>query len=315
MAFILRIMFVVSLLCFGAALNGGAAAQDAGMPRYVVLAIAEAGEVAHRVEARASTTDFERRAAATGLSAQVISALASYPRDARIILRTAMSASLRHRNYIAEKVAMAFPGYKNLAWSEANAAPNQPRLVRAAATETTPKTTATAVREPAAIKASTRSRGFGVSAVVLGFGGHDVGAFGHRKESGKDINAEIRFTPLGGWIWDFILSPEPHIGVHYNTAGNTNQVYIGGTWMYYLGWGIFAGGSLSIAMHDGETETEALDRKELGLPVLFRESAELGYRITDHHGVSVHLDHISNAGIDENNEGLDTFGLRYTYRL
>lgn len=315
MAFILRIMFVVSLLCFGAAPSGGAAAQDAGIPRYVVLAIAEAGEVAHRVEVLASTTDFERRAAATGLSAQVISALASYPRDARIILRTAMSASPRHRNYIAKKVAMAFPGYKNLAWSEANAAPNQPRLVRAVATETAPKSTASTVQEPAAIKASSRARGFGVSAVVIGFGGHDVGAFGHRKESGKDINVEIRFTPLGGWLWDFIPSPEPHIGVHFNTAGNTNQVYIGGTWMYDLAWGIFAGGSLSIAVHDGETETEALDRKELGLPVLFRESAELGYRITDHHGVSVHLDHISNAGIDENNEGLDTFGLRYTYRL
>ena len=311
-----RAVIVVSMLCIGAALNVGAVAQETGMPRSVLLAIAEAGDVAHRAEARASTPDFERRAVATRLSAQVVSALANYPRDARVILRTAMSASPRHRIYIADKVTAAFPGYKNLAWSEANAAPNQPRLVRATATESTD--TALLIDKPPA-KTNTRSpvgdQGFGLTAVVLGFGGHDVGAFGHRKESGADINAELRFTPFGGWLWDFILSPQPHIGVHYNTDGNTNQLFLGGTWVYDLGWGFFGGGSLSFSLHDGETDTEALDRKELGLPILFRESLELGYRYGDHHGISLHLDHTSNASIDENNEGLDTFGLRYTYRL
>ena len=126
---------------------------------------------------------------------------------------------------------------------------------------------------------------------------------------------EINFTPFGGWLWDFLQSPEPHIGGHYNTDGNTNQLYMGGTWMFDLGWGFFGGGSLSLALHDGETDTEELDRKELGLPILFRESLEFGYRVDDHHGISVHLYHISNAGIDENYEGLDTFGLRYTYRI
>ncbi|MBT3170003.1 MAG: acyloxyacyl hydrolase [Rhodospirillaceae bacterium] len=312
MAIFCRVVIAAGLLWLGAALNGGAVAQEGSIPQHILLAIAEAGEVAHRAEARASTPEFERRAVATRLSAQTVSAIASYPRDARTILRTAMSASPRHRIYIAEKVTAAFPGYKNLAWSEANAAPNRPRLVRAAATETA---TVARVEQPAAMKSPARDRDFGLTAVILGFGGHDVGAFGHRKESGADLNAEIRFTPFGGWLWDFILSPEPHIGVHYNTDGNTNQVFMGGTWMYDLGWGFFGGGSLSLSLHDGETDTEKLDRKELGLPVLFRESVELGYRYGDHHGISLHLDHISNASIDENNEGLDTFGLRYIYRL
>ncbi len=313
MAVFWRVVIVVSLLGLGTALSGGAVAQEASVPQHILLAIAEAGEVAHRTEVRASTPEFERRAVATRLSAQTVSAIASYPRDARTILRTAMSASPRHRIYIAEKVTAAFPGFKNLAWSEANAAPSQPRLVRASATETA--TVARVEERPAAMKSPARDRDFGVTAVVLGFGGHDVGAFGRRKESGADLNAEIRFTPFGGWLWDFILSPEPHIGVHYNTDGNTNQVFLGGTWMYDLGWGFFGGGSLSLSLHDGETDTDDLDRKELGLPVLFRESLELGYRYGDHHGISLHLDHISNAGNDENNEGLDTFGLRYTYRL
>jgi len=309
MAILWRVIIVAGLLGLGALSNGGAAAQDAAMPRGILSAIAAAGEAAHRVETSVSTPEFERRAAATRLSATVISALASYPRHAGAILRTAMHASPRHRNYIAGKVTAAFPGYGTLARREANSAPARPRIVRTAAIQ------GDAIKSPAAKMPAKMRKAFGLSAVVVGFGGHDVGVFGRRKESGRDLNAELRFTPFDWWLWDFILSPQPHIGAHYNTDGNTNQVYFGGTWMYDLGWGVFAGGSVSIALHDGETKTDALDRKELGLPVLFRESVEVGYRVGDHHGVSIHLDHISNAGIDENNEGLDTFGLRYHYRL
>ncbi len=42
-----RAVIVVSMLCIGAALNVGALAQETGMPRSVLLAIAEAGDVAH----------------------------------------------------------------------------------------------------------------------------------------------------------------------------------------------------------------------------------------------------------------------------
>jgi lipid A 3-O-deacylase len=315
MTIFLRLAIVAGLLGLGAALSGGAVARDATMPRDVLLRIAEAGDIANRAESRAATRDLERRAVATRLSASVISALALYPRQAGVILRTAMGTSPRHRDYIAEKVAAVFPGYSQLAWREANSTatliPKNPLLMRVATVQTEPVlSNASPAMEP-----PKSHEEFGISAVVLGFGGHDVGAFGHRKESGRDFNAEIRFTPFDGWLWDFILSPEPHIGAHYNSVGNTSQVFVGGTWMFDLGWDIFAGGSLGFALHDGETDTDKLDRKELGLPVLFRESAELGYSFTDHHAISLHLDHISNASITENNEGLDTFGLRYTYRL
>ena len=64
----------------------------------------------------------------------------------------------------------------------------------------------------------------------------------------------------------------------------------------------------------GETYTDRLGRKELGLQIMFRESAEVGYSLNDHRVISLYLDHIPNAGIADKNEGLDTFGLRYTYR-
>ena len=149
----------------------------------------------------------------------------------------------------------------------------------------------------------------------MGIGGHDVGVFGRNKESGLDFNIEARFTPFEGWLWNLIYSPEPHVGFHLNTEGNTAQVFAGGSWIYDFGSGLFGGGSLGFSLHNGETETSLLNRKELGLSLLFRESLELGYQISGSHGISIRLDHISNAGIAENNEGLDTLGLKYTYGL
>ncbi len=315
-----RAILVVGVLWLGAALAGGAAAQQSSVPHDALNAIAEAGYAANQAELDASSQLFERRAAAARLRAAVISALAEHPRYATDILRTANNAAPRHRNYIAKAVGDAFPGYRQLALSEAGAPQQAPRLVRTATAEAQqakpePQAAAAVREQPAAAPETMMRKEFGLAAFVIGAGGHDVGAFGRKKESGADINMEIRFTPFDGWLWEILQSPEPHIGGHYNTDGNTNQLYFGGTWMFDLGWGFFAGGSLSIAVHDGETDTDSLDRKELGLPVLFRESAEFGFRIGQHHGISLHLDHISNAGIDENNEGLDTFGLRYTYRI
>jgi hypothetical protein len=307
-----RALIVASLLWLGALSSGSLAAQESGVPNNILRNIAAAGSAAEQAEAGATTPFFVRKAAATRLSAGVISALASYPRYATAILRTAMASAPRHRTYVTNTVAAAFPGYLELARREANIPHPAPLLLRTSA-ESADSTNSNASYSVS--EAMEPSEGFGLAAVVIGGGGHDVGVFGNRKVSGKNVNMELRFTPFGGWLWDFLQSPEPHIGGHYNTDGNTNQVYIGGTWMFDLGWGLFAGGSLGFSLHDGETDTELLDRKELGLPVLFRESAEFGFRVDEHHGISLHLDHISNASINENNEGLDTFGLRYTYRI
>ena len=67
------------------------------------------------------------------------------------------------------------------------------------------------------------------------------------------------------------------------------------------------------AVHDGKTSTIKLDRKELGSRVLFREAVEISYRFQGHHALSLRIDHISNASIADNNEGLDTIGLVYGY--
>ncbi len=146
---------------------------------------------------------------------------------------------------------------------------------------------------------------------------NDAALFGSKKEHGADLNLELLFVSptLAPFRW--IGSPRPHLGFSGNLDGYTSKAYGGLTWEWDF-WGqFFAGGSLGFAWHDGKTSTLDTDRKELGSKWLFRESLSLGVRFGSRlqHNASVMLDHISNAGIADKNDGLDTVGLRYGIRF
>ena len=152
-----------------------------------------------------------------------------------------------------------------------------------------------------------------LSEVRGGILAHDRGPFTNNEEGGADINLEALFRSpdfLGS-----IGSPRPHLGFSVNTSGDTDQFYAGLTWEWEFWRRVFAGFSLGGAVHDGETETSRTDRKELGCRVLFRGSLEIGYKLTRRHGVSLFYDQISNLDICDNNEGLETAGVRYGYRF
>ena len=59
------------------------------------------------------------------------------------------------------------------------------------------------------------------------------------------------------------------------------------------------------------------DKKELGSNILFREAAEIGWNFYGKDSISLRFDHISNANLwgEDANEGLDTFGVVYSYRF
>ena len=149
------------------------------------------------------------------------------------------------------------------------------------------------------------------SEIRLGFLVHDQGVASHNKEGGYDGNVEVLFTSND--FLDLIWAPRPHFGGSVNSQGDTSQVYLGLTWEWGFLGSAFFDFSFGGAYHTGETTTDARDKKELGCSVLFRESIDLGYRFDDHHGVSLFLDHISNAKLCSENEGLENFGLRYGY--
>ncbi len=161
---------------------------------------------------------------------------------------------------------------------------------------------------------SSEKMGYGIlSELRLGVMAHDVGAFGRQEEGG--VNANVEFMFVSPELLSAIWSPRPHAGFSVNSSSGTNQAYLGLTWTWEFFEKAFIEGSLGGAYHDGANETTVIGQKSLGCKVLFRESAALGYRLTEKHNLSVMLDHISNAGLCTSNEGLDTLGVRYGYRF
>lgn len=135
---------------------------------------------------------------------------------------------------------------------------------------------------------------------------------GFKRENGVDINAEAIFTPslkiLGGEI-------RPAAGVSINTSGDTSKIYLDARWEYSAANGLFFAFGLGGAVHDGKRHLVDNNMKALGSRLLFHIPIEAGYRIDAHHGISVYFDHISNGNTQDENEGLDTLGVRYGYRL
>ena len=153
-----------------------------------------------------------------------------------------------------------------------------------------------------------------VNEVKLGVLYHDMDGLwsGFRREDGIDINGEIIFAPKLDILWGSI---RPVLGGSFNTAGDTSKAYADLRYQYEHGSGAFFGFGLGGAVHDGELHDTHEDRKALGTRFLFHTSLEAGYRFAGRHALSVYFDHISNASIGDENQGLDTLGLRYGYRL
>jgi lipid A 3-O-deacylase len=183
-----------------------------------------------------------------------------------------------------------------------------PKAVAAAPPPVPPEAVAAAAEEEEA-------GAFGVlSDVRLGLLAHDAGIFGRKEEEGLDVNLELVFVSPG--LLRFLWSPKPHLGFTVNTQGDTSQVYAGLTWEWWFWRRFFFNFAFGFSVHDGETETDKLDAKELGSRVLFREAIDLGWNFWGPHSLSFFLDHVSHGGLlGDKNEGLDTIGARYIYRF
>jgi lipid A 3-O-deacylase len=149
---------------------------------------------------------------------------------------------------------------------------------------------------------------------------HDIGFLTHHVEHGVDVNLEMLFTPPD--LLSVIGSPRPMIGADINTSGNTSDPYIGLTWgisviqnLFHPGDSVFLTGSLGGAYQDGYIDNAPPERKRLGSPILFRESAELGYQITPVISISAILDHISNANLAQHNAGITSAGARLGFKF
>lgn len=150
---------------------------------------------------------------------------------------------------------------------------------------------------------------------------HDMGIFSSDKQEGIDINLEYQFTSPE--VLSFLGSPRPHVGTVLSThADSIHQFYGGLSWNYKFLGNMFVSGHWGGAVHTADNLEEPpagvagdpTDRY-LGCRVLFRLAAGLGYQITDEVTVELYADHISNANLCDNNEGLENAGIRFGFNF
>ena len=164
---------------------------------------------------------------------------------------------------------------------------------------------------PAFAQQALPSRGLEFRGGVLA---HDVPGLwaGFSLESGVDINAELLFGGgypiLGGRI-------RPAVGVSVSAHGDTSRAYADARWEVESPSGLFFAIGLGAAVHDGLLHPTDPERKALGSRILFHVPIEIGLRLDARQSISVYFEHMSNAGLADTNEGLDSVGVRYGYRF
>lgn len=146
-----------------------------------------------------------------------------------------------------------------------------------------------------------------------------LGPFSPNKEDGVGLNAEILFDRIGAL--KFLGSPRPQLGLTVATGEHaTSQIYAGLNWGIDITPRLFIDGGVGIAVHEGETSFNPMDpligeHNFLGCRALARLSADVGVKIAPRVTASIHTDHVSNAGLCSENEGLDNTGFRLGVRF
>lgn len=150
--------------------------------------------------------------------------------------------------------------------------------------------------------------------VRLGVLGHHVEPGG--TEKGTDINFEILFSraasAYGSHIADFLFRPRVHLGTSISVNGNTSQAYAGFTWGVPLHERLSLEVTLGGSLHNGP---DSAPGSAFGCPLNFRESASLGFAVTERWRIYGTVAHMSNAGLCERNSGLTSAGVRLGYAL
>jgi len=179
------------------------------------------------------------------------------------------------------------------------------------------------------LPARSQAQNITYSEVKLGILDHDVHFLGG-KERGVDINPEVIFgSPVADgmianappWL-HWALQARPTLGGAINTAGDTDQLYFGGTWSWMLvsniinpDDGVVLGFFFGPGLNNGKIQSNTGGRKALGSNVLFREALDVGYQINLTWEISAYMDHISNGGLAKENESINDVGIRIGYRF
>ena len=129
-------------------------------------------------------------------------------------------------------------------------------------------------------------------------------------EDGADIELGWRGGRLG-----FLGRPSPYAFASIATGGETHFAAAGLSWR--LGGRLFARPGLGLAVHTRSSHGVRNGlRTDLGSRILFEPELGLGYQLSDRVALEATWVHVSHAQLfGEQNPGMDSIGIRLSYRL
>jgi hypothetical protein len=164
----------------------------------------------------------------------------------------------------------------------------------------------------AQVDGGARSRGI-FDEVRIGVLGHHIEPGGTEKGT-TDLNFELLFSRpaivYGNSLADIALRPRLHVGSSINIDGYTSQAYAGFTWDIPLHDRLSLELTFGGALHDGPSNGPG---SAFGCPLNFRESASLGFAVSERWRLYGTVAHMSNAGLCVRNSGLTSGGIRLGY--
>ncbi len=134
---------------------------------------------------------------------------------------------------------------------------------------------------------------------------------------GVDINAEVLFRPFDIGPLSVIGEFRPHIGATVSTNGLESMIYAGLSWTFHPFDGpVFIEGTFGGSVNNGAISGAVPPARNLGCNVLFRESASIGFDITENASIMATVEHASHAGLCGNsNVGLTNLGVRAGWKF
>jgi hypothetical protein len=153
---------------------------------------------------------------------------------------------------------------------------------------------------------------------------HDTGLVGSSKEDGADLGVEIFSHPVEQL--SFLGSPRFVLGGLLNTAGQTDQLYVGIDGQKTLlrdvfqhGDSFFIEGVVGATLHNGKIDVRNTPEndhwKSHGSHLLYRTGFGAGYHFDAHWSLAVTFAHISNANEAHPNQGSNNIGLALGWKF
>ena len=133
----------------------------------------------------------------------------------------------------------------------------------------------------------------------------------------QDVNVELLFRPFDLGEWNWLGEFRPHAGGTFNFGGLESQIYGGLSWTHHIAGGpVFIEGTFGAALHNGAASGATLPARNLGCSPLFRESASIGYDVTEQANIMLTVEHSSHAGLcGPNNAGITNLGVRAGWKF